>query len=119
MFDIRNIIIFTLFLEMTKALRTLIQTNGVLSLWKGLTPTLLRDVPFSAIYWVNYESLKSVYNQKAPTFAFSFMAGAIAGSVSYLLLNFNVPCHRRYLFFTTSYVQIFFNTDSCSHNFTF
>lgn len=67
---------------MARALRILIKSNGVLSLWKGLGPTLLRDVPFSAIYWVNYEYIKSFYTKGSPTFAFSFMAGAIAGSVS-------------------------------------
>ncbi|KAH8928152.1 mitochondrial carrier [Atractiella rhizophila] len=38
------------------------QANGgrmsVWSLWRGLPPTLWRDVPFSAIYWVGYETLK-------------------------------------------------------------
>lgn len=34
------------------------RTDGVLALWRGLGPTLLRDVPFSAIYWSAYENLK-------------------------------------------------------------
>lgn len=34
------------------------RTQGVGSLWRGLGPTLLRDAPFSAIYWGVYEALK-------------------------------------------------------------
>jgi solute carrier family 25 protein 39/40 len=31
--------------------------DGWISLWKGWAPTI-RDVPFSAMYWYNYEKLK-------------------------------------------------------------
>lgn len=55
--------------------------DGIIGLWKGLFPTLLRDVPFSAIYWMNYEFIKS-YGPGVPSFSYSFMAGAIAGGVS-------------------------------------
>lgn len=37
-------------------LKTLTRNHGISSLWKGLLPTLFRDVPFSAIYWSIYES---------------------------------------------------------------
>ncbi|KAI9231953.1 MAG: mitochondrial carrier domain-containing protein, partial [Podila humilis] len=37
---------------------TMVQQEGVLSLWRGLGPTLWRDVPFSAIYWMGYENIK-------------------------------------------------------------
>lgn len=33
-------------------------SRGVLRLWRGLTPTLWRDVPFSAVYWLGYEQIK-------------------------------------------------------------
>ena len=39
-------------------LRTAVLREGVTSLWRGLGVTLLRDVPFSAVYWACYEDLK-------------------------------------------------------------
>jgi len=37
--------------------------NGLKSLYRGLAPTLLRDVPFSAIYWFSLEHFQSLLNQ--------------------------------------------------------
>lgn len=68
--------------EMLNTVRQVMQSQGVLGLWRGLPPTILRDVPFSGIYWTSYEYLKSKYNVGEPTFGFSFVAGAISGSVS-------------------------------------
>lgn len=71
------------YFEVGGALRSHIQVHGLIpGLWKGLGSTLLRDVPFSGIYWLNYEGLKSAFNQQTPTFGFSFGAGAIAGSIA-------------------------------------
>jgi len=39
--------------------KLLIRTNGISSLYVGLAPTLWRDVPFSAIYWLFLERFKS------------------------------------------------------------
>lgn len=36
-------------------LNDMVQTDGYRSLWRGLTLTLWRDVPFSALYWWAYE----------------------------------------------------------------
>lgn len=36
--------------EVDKAVRTTIKSDGIISLWKGLGPTLLRDVPFSGMF---------------------------------------------------------------------
>ena len=33
--------------QVREAIRTTLQNEGILSLWRGLSPTLLRDVPFS------------------------------------------------------------------------
>lgn len=68
--------------ELQAALRTLIQMDGIKGLWKGVFPTLLRDVPFSAIYWLNYETIKAYYGSKTPTFWSSFAAGAISGTIA-------------------------------------
>ncbi|XP_062141571.1 probable mitochondrial glutathione transporter SLC25A40 isoform X3 [Drosophila sulfurigaster albostrigata] len=68
--------------EMFGSVRQVVQSQGVLGLWRGLPPTILRDVPFSGIYWTCYEYLKSRFNVVEPTFGFSFVAGAISGSVA-------------------------------------
>lgn len=39
-------------------LRDVRQAHGVRAWWRGLVPTILRDAPFSAIYWGAYETLK-------------------------------------------------------------
>ncbi|KAH8272289.1 hypothetical protein KR044_011381, partial [Drosophila immigrans] len=68
--------------EMFSSVRQVVQSQGVLGLWRGLPPTILRDVPFSGIYWSCYEYLKSIFNVVEPTFGFSFVAGAISGSIA-------------------------------------
>ena len=42
-------------------LSTILQTvshSGPSTLWRGLTLTLLRDVPFSGLYWMTFEAIK-------------------------------------------------------------
>lgn len=48
----------------------------------GLSATLLRDVPFSALYWFTYETIKQSFIGYSNTFSFNLAAGAAAGSVS-------------------------------------
>lgn len=69
--------------ELGNALRSLIALRGISGLWQGLTPTLLRDVPFSGVYWGVYESIKAYYSVTVPEVTFTFFSGAIAGSVRY------------------------------------
>ncbi|XP_064470934.1 probable mitochondrial glutathione transporter SLC25A40 [Ornithodoros turicata] len=79
------------YLEIGQAVRSLIQARGFSSLYTGLGPTLLRDVPFSSIYWANYEGLKQYFGQQEPTFHFSFIAGAVSGTVAAVItLPFDV-----------------------------
>ncbi|EMD96966.1 hypothetical protein COCC4DRAFT_41798 [Bipolaris maydis ATCC 48331] len=47
------------FRETLDGLRNMVASQGVLSLWRGLTLTLWRDVPFSAIYWWGYETTRN------------------------------------------------------------
>uniref|UniRef100_A0A3P8RUN5 Solute carrier family 25 member 40 n=1 Tax=Amphiprion percula TaxID=161767 RepID=A0A3P8RUN5_AMPPE len=72
--------------ELTQLIRSAVEAEGWRSLWRGLGPTLLRDVPFSAMYWYNYERTKSFlcerYNSREPTFTITFISGAVSGSVS-------------------------------------
>jgi solute carrier family 25, member 39/40 len=40
-------------------LQTIVHTEGAISLYRGLSPTLLRDMPFSAVYWYFIEYFRS------------------------------------------------------------
>lgn len=73
--------------------RTMIRQGGILSLYRGLTPTLWRDAPFSAIYWLGIEKLKLLWkqhnnnNNTAEPAALvaagqSFVNGAVAGMIA-------------------------------------
>lgn len=83
--------------ELGHAIKNSVRTEGILSLWRGLGPTILRDVPFSALYWLNYEFLKKRYKQPDPTFWFSFGAGAASGTMAAVItLPFDVvKTHRQ------------------------
>ena len=50
--------------------------------FRGLLPTLCRDVPFSSIYWVIYEKLKSDTMDPRSRFISTFSAGAFSGSIA-------------------------------------
>lgn len=65
--------------------------GGVKRLWVGWTPTLLRDVPFSAIYWTFYEEIlrRTVPTNSTPKFRDNFTAGVISGSVAAVA---TLPC---------------------------
>ncbi|CAO2617582.1 Probable mitochondrial glutathione transporter SLC25A40 [Lemmus lemmus] len=68
-----------------------VSEDGWISLWKGWAPTILRDVPFSAMYWYNYEILKKWLCEKSglyePTFMINFASGALSGSDLNLLFD--------------------------------
>lgn len=86
--------------ELTDCIRLAVEAEGWRSLWRGLGPTLLRDVPFSAMYWYNYERVKSFLCQRnntpEPTFSISFISGALSGSIaSIVTLPFDVVKTRR------------------------
>ncbi|KAH9514300.1 hypothetical protein Btru_028657 [Bulinus truncatus] len=88
--------------QVWKAVVDSVKADGVFSLWRGLGPTLLRDVPFSALYWTSYEALKSyvIHSRSDPAIGFgffdSFTAGAISGSIAAVVtLPFDVIKTRR------------------------
>ena len=76
--------------ELVGVIRNAVQQNGVLSLWRGLSPMLLRDVPFSICYWFTYEYLKLKLNSILdPSYAsvVPFVSGSISGAISAVLTN--------------------------------
>ncbi|XP_070134149.1 solute carrier family 25 protein Shawn isoform X1 [Drosophila bipectinata] len=68
--------------ELWRVVRSLIRQHGVLGLWRGWPPTIMRDAPFSGTYWAAYESIKRTFNVTEPSFLFSFFAGAISGTMA-------------------------------------
>lgn len=92
------------------------QVRGYGSLWRGLSLTMWRDVPFSGLYWWGYEKVKLALettrqnaspvpmpDAEAPStataFLDSFIAGAAAGSVAALVTTpFDVGKTRQQVF---------------------
>jgi len=82
------------------AVRRLVRQQGLLSLWRGLGPTLLRDVPFSGLYWGGYETIKNLIlhrtQQENLLFHQTFFVGATSGSIAAVItLPFDVIKTRR------------------------
>ncbi|PHH61459.1 hypothetical protein CDD81_367 [Ophiocordyceps australis] len=44
--------------EALNGIREMVHAHGYTSLWRGLTLTLWRDVPFSGLYWWGYETIR-------------------------------------------------------------
>ncbi|XP_050696247.1 probable mitochondrial glutathione transporter SLC25A40 isoform X1 [Eriocheir sinensis] len=68
--------------ELAMVMRREVSTGGVRSLWRGWVPTVLRDVPFSILYWLSYEKQKILMNQQCPSFQFTLIAGAVSGGIA-------------------------------------
>ena len=97
-----------------QGLKLNLKEGGVISLWKGLIPTLWRDVPFSGIYWMSYEYYKDYFVKRYinddikymnynndnigrwKLFMASFMSGAVSGTIATLITQpFDVLKTRR------------------------
>ena len=75
----------------------LARSQGLRHLWRGFSPTLWRDVPFSGIYWASYESLKDVFAFHGFSGAWvAFISGAVSGTTAALITSpFDVLKTRR------------------------
>ncbi|NXL79613.1 S2539 protein, partial [Leptocoma aspasia] len=86
--------------ELRVCIQSAVAQDGWLSLWRGWGPTVLRDVPFSALYWFNYELVRTWLCRQAwldgANFMVSFTSGAISGTVAAVLtLPFDVVKTQR------------------------
>ncbi|CAI4218669.1 unnamed protein product [Parascedosporium putredinis] len=106
-------------LETFRGIQDMVSSQGYRSLWRGLTLTLWRDVPFSGIYWWGYEYIRGKltdmrderrgrsfdrigpksqvrrrsqsHDNHRETFTDSFIAGATSGAAaSVLTMPFDV-----------------------------
>lgn len=106
-------------LETFRGIQDMVSAQGYRSLWRGLTLTLWRDVPFSGVYWYGYEAIRGKlsdmrdekrgrtlerigprsharrrsqsHENHRETFADSFIAGASSGAMaSTLTMPFDV-----------------------------
>ena len=98
------------FMDTLRGMGQLAQTQGYSNLWRGLTLTMWRDVPFSGIYWWGYETMRNFLTSardqragvqgqsrnRAPHFLDSFVAGATSGAVASIVTTpFDVGKTRR------------------------
>ena len=74
--------------QLFPVLQRAVHQDGVLSLWRGLSAMLLRDVPFSMLYWVGYEHLKIRFTRSwghEYRTIIPFAAGSTSGCVAAIL----------------------------------
>ncbi|KAF3936709.1 Mitoferrin [Dactylella cylindrospora] len=117
------------FRQTIHSVRTMVAHDGPVALWRGLTLTLWRDVPFSGIYWWGYETVRTFLSQERygrkhhlgpierhrvdndilsheedkATFIDSFTAGATSGAVAaFVTTPFDVGKTRRQVWKTIS-----------------
>ncbi|KAJ3506280.1 hypothetical protein NLJ89_g6962 [Agrocybe chaxingu] len=79
------------------SVRTVVRKRGVQFLWRGLGPTLWRDVPFSGFYWASYETWKRAFAKRGYEGAWvAFISGAVSGTSAALITSpFDVLKTRR------------------------
>ncbi|KAM4613115.1 solute carrier family 25 member 55a isoform 1-T2 [Polymixia lowei] len=76
----------------TQIAKELFLTQGIQGLYKGLGATLMRDVPFSVLYFplfANLNRLGKPNQEESAPFYWAFLSGCVAGSTAAVAVN---PC---------------------------
>ncbi|KAI7904881.1 mitochondrial carrier domain-containing protein [Cokeromyces recurvatus] len=76
------------FSDVWLGVKRMVHLEGPQALWRGLLPTMLRDVPFSAVYWMGYEKIKHqliLDNSNQSHFQIAFISGATSGMMAAII----------------------------------
>jgi solute carrier family 25 protein 39/40 len=92
------------------SVNNLVRHQGLHSLWRGLGPSLWRDVPFSGIYWASYELWKKEISARhgSSNAWVAFISGSISGTTAALITSpFDVlKTRRQALLMSTSSARV-------------